>query len=275
MNKLETSKTSSNLKVTQCVNNVFNSPKNLVSNSGFITLFIILIIFIIIFIIFCKKGTQLLKEKIDEIIYNKFDKKPKIDKSNNINNYKIKKEEDLMNKSNKIKIKSKTITNTKGKIPKKSFNKKEKTKNEYIKKNKESKKQFINFNNSNNKNIGFINKNFHKKTLKENLYTKRDNNNNNLIIQDAPDKENDYELNTLEYIQAIKYDKRSCCEYYSSLLKNKQLFLFTFCSFNDYNSGIIKKFIFFLSFALHYTISALFFNDETLHQIYEDEGRYN
>ena len=51
--------------------------------------------------------------------------------------------------------------------------------------------------------------------------------------------------------------------------------MFTFCSFNDYNSGIIKKFIFFLSFALHYTVNALFFNDSNLHQIYEDEGEFN
>ena len=74
---------------------------------------------------------------------------------------------------------------------------------------------------------------------------------------------------------AIKYDKRENCEYYISLIKNKQLFLFTFCTFNDYNSGIIKKFILFLSFALHYTINALFFTDSNFHQIYEDEGNYN
>ena len=60
-----------------------------------------------------------------------------------------------------------------------------------------------------------------------------------------------------------------------SLLKNKQLFLFTFCTFNDYNSGIIKKFMLFLSFSIHYTINALFFNDENLHQILEDKGSYN
>ena len=85
----------------------------------------------------------------------------------------------------------------------------------------------------------------------------------------------DYELNWLSYKEAIKYDKRSNCDYYTSLLKSKQLFIFTFCSFNDYNSGIIKKFIFFLSFALHYTINALFFNESTFHQIYEDEGKFN
>ena len=71
------------------------------------------------------------------------------------------------------------------------------------------------------------------------------------------------------------YDKRSNCEYYGSLIKSKQLIMFTFCSFNDYNSGVVKKFMFFLSFALHYTVNALFFDESNLHQIYEDQGKYN
>ena len=85
----------------------------------------------------------------------------------------------------------------------------------------------------------------------------------------------DYELNWLTYKEAIKYDKRSNCDYYGSLIKSKQLFIFTFCSFNDYNSGIIKKFMLFLSFALHYTTNALFFDESNLHQIYEDKGKFN
>ena len=33
--------------------------------------------------------------------------------------------------------------------------------------------------------------------------------------------------------------------------------------------------MFFLSFALHYTINALFFNDSNMHQIYIDQGAFN
>ena len=33
--------------------------------------------------------------------------------------------------------------------------------------------------------------------------------------------------------------------------------------------------MFFLSFALHYTTNALFFTESTMHQIYEDEGKFN
>ena len=82
-------------------------------------------------------------------------------------------------------------------------------------------------------------------------------------------------MNWSSYKESLKYDKRTNCDYYSSLLRYKQLFIFTFCSINDYNSDIIKKFIFFLSFALHYSVNALFFDDSNMHQIYEDKGKYN
>ena len=114
-----------------------------------------------------------------------------------------------------------------------------------------------------------------KKIKKNKLMFNKNNQNNEKISYNVKNIDNDYELNNLEYKDALKYDKRTCCDYYCSLIKNKQLFAFTFCSFNDYNSGIIKKFIFFLSFALHYTANALFFDDTNMHQIYEDEGKYN
>jgi hypothetical protein len=114
-----------------------------------------------------------------------------------------------------------------------------------------------------------------KKNKKNKLMFNKNNQNNEKISYNVKNIDNDYELNNLEYKDALKYDKRTCCDYYCSLIKNKQLFAFTFCSFNDYNSGIIKKFIFFLSFALHYAANALFFDDSNMHQIYEDEGKYN
>jgi NADH:ubiquinone oxidoreductase subunit 3 (subunit A) len=108
-----------------------------------------------------------------------------------------------------------------------------------------------------------------------NNINKNQNNKTKIIKNKKIPKLNDYELNNLSYNEALNYDKRTACDYYCALIKNKQLFMFTFCSFNDYNSGIIKKFIFFLSFALHYTINALFFNDSNMHQIYKDGGSFN
>ena len=94
-------------------------------------------------------------------------------------------------------------------------------------------------------------------------------------INDKILKLNDYELNTLNYEVALKYDKRSFCEFYLSLSKVNHLFLFTFSRKNDYNSKIIKIFLFFFSFILLFSVNALFFSDSTMHQIYEDQGSYN
>ena len=199
-------------------------------------LLIILVIFLIVFILFCIKGRNLLENEIDEIIHKKF-------KNDNIE--KKSKRKALSTKNVVTSINLERSTNKK--------RKKKKNQNKSI--NKTKSKKINNDDISNNKVI--------------NKSTK------NLIENKNLDIDNDYELNKLSYIDALKYDKRSCCDYYTSLIKNKQIIAFTFCSFNDYNSGIIKKYIFFLSFALHYTINALFFTDSTMHKIYEDDGKYN
>ena len=51
--------------------------------------------------------------------------------------------------------------------------------------------------------------------------------------------------------------------------------LFPFCPTKDYNSKIIKLCIFSLSFSIYYATNFAFFNDETLHQIYEVGGKYD
>ena len=106
--------------------------------------------------------------------------------------------------------------------------------------------------------------------LKNNLIT-----DNNEILKEILIERNDYELNTLTYEEAILYDKRTFCQYYLALIRLKQLFIFTFYTRNDYNSRIIKISFFFSSFALFYTVKALFFNDSAMHVIYLNEGVYN
>ena len=83
------------------------------------------------------------------------------------------------------------------------------------------------------------------------------------------------ELNLLEYKDALKSDKRTYYQFYISLLKSRHLLIFSFWPFKDYNSRIIKIFLFFFFFSIHLTINALFFNDSTMHKIYEDKGSYN
>ena len=64
---------------------------------------------------------------------------------------------------------------------------------------------------------------------------------------------NDYEINNLDYSKAIIYDNRTYCQYYLSLIKIKHIFIFTFFYNKDYNSKIIKIYIFFFNFLVDYT----------------------
>ena len=86
---------------------------------------------------------------------------------------------------------------------------------------------------------------------------------------------NDNEMNLLDYEEAKKNDKRNYIEYYLSLLKTKHLLFFTFLNFNDYNSSVIKIYIFFFNILIEYTISAMFYTDEAMHKIYEDGGTFD
>ena len=84
---------------------------------------------------------------------------------------------------------------------------------------------------------------------------------------------NELEINTLSYDLALKMDKRTYLEYYISLVKTQHDLLFPF--YKDYNAPIIKYDLFFINFSIAYTINALFFNDNTIHEIYKDKGSFN
>ena len=86
---------------------------------------------------------------------------------------------------------------------------------------------------------------------------------------------NDYEMNSLDYKDALKYDQRTFGQYYLSLLRMKHLLIFTFYTKTEYNSRIIKLITFFTTFGLYYTIKALFFNDFVFHIIYLNRGVYD
>ena len=125
---------------------------------------------------------------------------------------------------------------------------------------KSSKMKLKKSKNSANKNLNnFILGNIKSKISKEKYNT-------HLVL-------NDYEINTLSYNEALKYDRRTYYQYYLSLLRTKHPFIFAFLQKNDYNSQIIKICLFFFSFALYYTISALFFTDETIHEIHSNSGK--
>ena len=85
----------------------------------------------------------------------------------------------------------------------------------------------------------------------------------------------DDEINSLCYDLAIQYDKRSYCQYYFSLLKTKHSLIFTLFNYNDYNSNIIKIDLFFIGFTIYYFVNALFYDDDTMHKIYEGKGKFD
>ena len=75
---------------------------------------------------------------------------------------------------------------------------------------------------------------------------------------------NDYELNNMEYKEAIYYDKRTYFQYYLSLIKTKQALYFTFILKSDYNPQYLKISIFILSFFFIFFVNALFIGDVSL-----------
>ena len=85
---------------------------------------------------------------------------------------------------------------------------------------------------------------------------------------------NDSELNDLNYEEAIIKDKRTCIQYYISLLKINHSVIFIFNN-DDYNSKIIKLSIFIFNLSSLITINALFFTDSSMHKIYMDKGIFD
>ena len=125
--------------------------------------------------------------------------------------------------------------------------------------------------------INIINSN---SELKIKLEEKEDVKLQDKIINLIPKKErmkyfNDDQLNSLEYKDALLIDFRSYGEFYFSLLKETHLIIFTFFVNNDYNLFLLKLSLFLISFSLFFFMNALFFSDDSLHKIYEDQGKYD
>ena len=249
-----------NIYVVKCYKLLF-SKRGLIKNIGSYILLIIIILNIPLGITFIFKGYRLLLLQINNII--KFKTK---------SNYKRRGSE-ILNIKKRPKIKSE----------RKKIDKKNKIKNNPPK--NQSQKNFILM--SDSKTNDFINRQSIKNLDLKNdnkIIEKKDINQKkkyNIIIYDSKaykneiKKYNDYEINELKYKKALKIDHRTYKQYYLSLLKRKQILIFTFYTNDDYNSKIIKMTLFLFSFGLYYTINALFFSDSTMHKIYEDEGTFD
>ena len=81
----------------------------------------------------------------------------------------------------------------------------------------------------------------------------------------------EYEISNLSYKDALKIEDRDNSIYYFALLKMKNKIISTFLNNDDYNIKSIKISSFILQFVLSLTVNALFYNDEVIHEINQQE----
>ena len=270
-----------NLNFLVCYNSLL-SKEGILKNIGFYIISVILIFNAIFIIIFYKKEFDLLKNKINDIIYaikninliknnkknkNSEEEKSKKNKENNIEN-KIRLDNIINNNNDKIFDRKKRNINKKRKNMRK--NEKEST---FIK----IEPNTIIKDNSNiiNNNLTDNNKKIRGKKLTTNIIT-NSNSDDKKIEKVKKIMEYSYnEIDILSYDLALQYDNRTYLQYYISLLRTRHILIFSFCYNDDYNSKIIKIDLFFIGFSIYYTVNALFFNDATMHNIYENKGSFD
>ena len=100
--------------------------------------------------------------------------------------------------------------------------------------------------------------------------------NNNYIekVKKLPEYIDD-EINDLPFNLAFQYEQRNFFQYYNSLIKAKHFLISALFNNNDYNSKIIKMNLFFIGFTIDYIVNALFYNDDTMHKIYQSKGDFD
>ena len=299
----------SNFLVMKCYKLLF-SKEGQKDNIGSYCITIILFLFILSLFWYCVKGNKIIvkyilslisikkfncNEKINnitDIIY--FEKRDKHKKNKNFNNTKIIKSASKR-KSKKININNNNINiyinqSNKGKInhknnpikKKKNKNRSSKITNEsssfsnkLIKSNinrqtnlKSPKKNILLLKQKNDKILKIDKKKKIIKKLTHNLKNLNNNLNEKKIYTDL-------EINDFDYKTAVLFDKRTYCQYYSSLIRRKQIILFTFCQGLDYNLIQIKINLLLFSFSLYFTVEGFFFSDDTMNNIYTLNGRYD
>ena len=85
----------------------------------------------------------------------------------------------------------------------------------------------------------------------------------------------DYELNHMEYKEALKEDKRSFWQIYWSILKRDQLILFGFASWNDYNLYYVKIVRFLFTILTLMAMNGFLYADKSIHYLYINGVKYN
>ena len=217
-----------NLKVMKCFKLIF-TKEGFLNNFGNHIIMLIIFFYIISVIYFFTKGINIIFGQIEEIVMLK-----KLNDDLKINSKKVNDKEFIENSTCVISSSSK-----------KSFNK-----NNPIYKIDTENKISLDINNS-----------------KDILNNKIKNRNDQIDVEKYKSY-NDYELNIISFGEALEFDKRTFLEFYFSLIKLKHILIFTFNKKKDYNPYIIKICLFLFMFAFLIFTNTLFFNDNTIHEIY-------
>ena len=83
------------------------------------------------------------------------------------------------------------------------------------------------------------------------------------------------EIENLSYKNALEIEDRNKSNYYFSLLKEKNKIISIVLNDKDFNIQSVKLLNFIFDFNLSLTINALFYNDETIYQINQEQGEYS
>ena len=85
----------------------------------------------------------------------------------------------------------------------------------------------------------------------------------------------DFELNNLEFEEALELDSRNFIRIYWSILKREYSVIFTFFNHNDYNLYYLKFTRFIFLIATDLAMNVFFFSDETMNKLYLSYGEYD
>ena len=265
-----TNNSTSNIVTMKCIDTLF-SKEGLLTNIGNYLLLFTFGFFTLSIILFYRCGYHMIEKDIDDIIKNK--KNDTNLNNNKINIYerkrKYKSSSKSVNKHNRIgnkKKKSSIISN-----PLRKNIKKSKTCFKNYKKDRESSRHMS----SSKLQVKSINIMLNLEKKKNKLLNSNEFKFNKNQKKITTINYLDCELNSFDYQTSLKYDKRTFCQYYFSLLLSKHIILFSFYLVNDYNIKIIKITLFLLSFDIYFVVNTLFFNNSEIHQIYSDGGAYN
>jgi len=267
----------SNIKVLKCFKLVFDIS-SLTNNYGSIVILAFFLIYLCFSFVYFFKGINPMKINIAKLFFERPNKR---NDTNNewIKNLKKHKKSKKASKHKKSappkKRKIKRDTNDVGDDDEEGESYNYNLKNKIFKKKTKKQKNVIKNNNQQYSRLDTKSPSLTKRKMTETSAIFDTKNPKEYPIFSKKLKLEDFELNDLEYLEAIELDKRPFYRIYWATLKREHLILFTFFSNNDHNLIYVKieRFIFLICTDL--AMNAFFFSDDSMHKLYLNYGKYD